>query len=154
MRPPHTLGISVNEVHPLFNDFPTGYHSDIQWWEIVNKTQVMHLEDFPNNFKPLIRPIDTWFMNRRLALLFEAKMGNGKIIVSSINLADTLTNKPVATQLFYSIKKYMLSKDFNPTTKIDPVLINDLVSKPSIFVFNAFTNATPDELKPKAATNN
>lgn len=149
MRPPHTLGIAINEKHPVFSEFPTAYHSDLQWWEIVNKTQVMHLEDFPANFKPLIRPIDTWFMNRRLAILFEAKMGNGKIMVSSINLSDSLKNKPAAAQLFYSIKKYMNSNAFNPAVKIDDSLINDLVSKPSKFVFDSFTRATPDELKPK-----
>lgn len=149
MRPPHTLGISVNEKHPVFTEFPTSYHSDLQWWDIVNKTQVMHLEDFPKDFKPLIRPIDTWFMNRRLALLFEARMGNGKIIVSSINFNDSLTNKPAAAQLFYSIKKYMNSNSFDPAVKIDAALMYDLVSKPSAFVFDAFTKATPDELKPK-----
>lgn len=149
MRPPHTLGITVNEQHTVFSQFPTSYYSDLQWWEIVNKTQVMHLEDFPKDFKPLIRPIDTWFMNRRLALLFEAKIGKGKIIVSSINLNDSLKNKPAATQLFYSIKKYMNSPAFNPSTAIDAALIYDLVNKPSKFVFDAFTKATPDELKPK-----
>lgn len=149
MRPPHTLGISVNEKHPVFTEFPTSYHSDLQWWEIVNKTQVMHLEDFPKDFKPLIRPIDTWFMNRRLALLFEARMGNGKIMVSSIDLNDSLRNKPAAAQLFYSIKKYMQSPAFSPSVKVDAALIYDLVSKPSAFVFDAFTKATPDELKPK-----
>lgn len=149
MRPPHTLGILVNEKAPVFNMFPTGFHSDIQWWEIVNKTQAMHLEDFPRDFKPLIRPIDTWFMNRRLALLFEAKVGKGKIMVSSIDLSSTLKNKPAAAQLLYSIKKYMLSSAFAPTVKIDATLINHLVSKPSKFVFNAYTKATPDELKPK-----
>ena len=149
MRPPHTLGIAIDEKHPVFSEFPTAYHSDLQWWEIVNKTQVMHLEDFPKDFKPLIRPIDTWFMNRRLAILFEAKMGNGKIMVSSIHLSDSLKNKPAAAQLFYSIKKYMNSNAFNPAVKIDASLVNDLVSKPSKFVFDSFTRATPDELKPK-----
>jgi hypothetical protein len=88
-------------------------------------------------------------MNRRLALLFEAKTGNGKIMVSSIDLTANLNNKPAASQLLYSIKKYMLSKAFDPSVKIDAALINDLVAKPSKFVFNAYTKATPDELKPK-----
>lgn len=149
MRPPHTLGISINEKHPVFTEFPTSFHSDLQWWAILNKTQVMHLEDFPKDFKPLIRPIDTWFMNRGLAVLFEAKMGNGKIMVSSINLSDTVKNKPAAAQLFYSIKKYMNSSAFDPQTKIETALIHDLVNKPSKFVFDPFTKATPDELKPK-----
>lgn len=149
MRPPHTLGILVNDQAPAFEAFPTSYHSDLQWWEIVNKAQVMHLENFPANFQPLVRSIDTWFMNRRLAMLFEAKCGNGKIIVSSANLSPNLTGKPAATQLFYSLQKYMLSNAFNPTQSVDANLIKELTTTPSKLVWDAFTKAAPDELKPK-----
>lgn len=150
MRPPHTLGIVLDEKHPAFSEFPTSFHSDLQWWEIVNKAQVMHLEDFPKDFKPLIRPVDTWFMNRRLALLFEASVGRGKIIVCSANLSASLQNKPAATQLFYSLQKYMMSPAFAPARSIDINLIRDLSVTPSKFVFDAFTKGSPDELKPKA----
>lgn len=149
MRPPHTLGILVDEKNPVFAEFPTSYHSDLQWWEIVNKAQVMHLENFPKDFKPLLRSIDTWFMNRRLAMLFEVKVGKGKLMVSSANLSADNKNKPAAAQLFYSIQKYMLSNSFNPDQTIDVNLIRELTSKPSSFVFDAFSKATPDELRPK-----
>ena len=150
MRPPHTLGIVLDEKHPAFREFPTAFHSDLQWWEIVNRAQVMHLEDFPKDFKPLIRPIDTWFMNRRLALVFEARVGKGKIMVSSANLADSLQNQPAARQLFYSLKKYMTSPAYAPAQSIDINLIRELSRTPSKFVFDAFTKGSPDELKPKA----
>jgi hypothetical protein len=149
MRPPHTLGILVDEKHPAFTAFPTDYYSNLQWWEIVNKAQVMHLENFPAAFKPLVRSIDTWFMNRRLAMLFEAKCGNGKIMVSSANLSASMPNKPAATQLFYSLQKYMLSNAFAPTQSIDINLIRELTTTPSKLVWDAFTKAAPDELKPK-----
>jgi hypothetical protein len=150
MRPPHTLGILLNPKHPAYHHFPTDYHSDIQWWEIVNKTQVMHLEDFPVNFKPLIQPIDTWFMNRRLAMLFEAKVGNGKIIVSSANLSpQTGINQPAARQLFYSLQRYMQSADFKPEHELDIHLIEDIFKTSSKQVFDTYTKDSPDELKPK-----
>jgi len=69
MRPPHVTGFYAQSKHPMFNYFPTEYYSELQWWEIVNKAQVMHLEDFPKSFKPIVQPIDTWFMNRKLALI-------------------------------------------------------------------------------------
>jgi hypothetical protein len=154
MRPPHTLGISLNETHPAFKGFPTKSYSDLQWWEIVNKTQVIHLEDFPKNFKPLVRPIDTWFMNRRLALIFEAKVGNGAIIVSSADLNDKDAGRPAAKQLYKSLIDYMSSKDFAPKQNIDIQLIKDILSKPSKFTFDAFTKDSPDELKPKTTITN
>ena len=102
MRPPHVLGFVAQSAHPLFNYFPTDGYSDLQWWEIVNKAQVMHLEDFPKGFKPIVQPIDTWFMNRKLGLIMEAKVGNGKLIVSTAKLSGT-SSGPAARQLLYSI---------------------------------------------------
>ena len=154
MRPPHTMGITLNEKSGAFKSFPTNDYSDLQWWEILSKPQVMHLENFPKSFRPLVQPIDTWFMNRRLALIFEAKVGNGTIIVSSADLSDTSINRPAAKQLFYSLTNYMNSKDFAPKQNIDIQLIKDILSKPSKFTFDAYTKDSPDELKPKAAITN
>jgi hypothetical protein len=148
MRPPHTLGIRVDPKHPAFKFFPTSYHSDLQWWEIVNRAAVMHLEDFPKTFRPLVQPIDTWFMNRRLAMLFEVAIGKGKLMVCSADLQTDLENRPAARQLRYSIEQYMLSPGFNPATQIDLSIVRDLFQKPSRFVFDAFTKDSPDELKP------
>ena len=146
MRPPHTLGILLDPANPAFRDFPTSYHSDYQWYSILDKAQPMHLEDFPKSFRPLIQPIDTWFLNRRLALLFEAKAGNGRILVSSANLDTT---KPASRQLFYSLRRYMQSPQFHPAYTIDIDTINALFTTPSRFTFTPYTKSSPDELRPK-----
>src|SRR5690606_2875470 len=104
--------------HKAFEYFPTQGYSQLQWWEILNKAQVMNLEDFPAGFKPLVQPIDTWFMNRRLAQVFEARVGKGKIIVSSTDLSMDLQDKPAAKQLFYSLYNYMCSEGFNPSHEV------------------------------------
>jgi hypothetical protein len=147
MRPPHTTGLLIKNTHPVFAFFPTASYSNYQWWGIANKSQVMHLEDFPKGFKPLVQPIDTWFMNRKLALLFEAKVGNGKLIVSSAPLSDT-SSYPARRQLFYSIKKYMLSDKFNPTDIVELKTIKDLFISPSRETWDSYTKQNPDELKP------
>ncbi len=147
MRPPHVTGFVAQSKHPLFNYFPTEYYSDLQWWEIVNKAQVMHLEDFPKAFRPIVQPIDTWFMNRKLGLIYEAKVGSGKLIVSTANLSDT--SGPAARQLLYSIKQYMSSAQFDPKDALPLSIVKDVFQTPSKEVWNSFTNATPDELKPQ-----
>lgn len=149
MRPPHTLGIVVNPKNPVFTDFPTEYHSNLQWWSILNNTQVMNLEDFPEDFKPLIQPIDTWFMNRRLATVFEVKVGQGKLIVSSVDLKNPKKDA-ASQQLFYSIQKYMNSDAFDPKTTIDIKLIQNILTEESREQFKKYTKDSPDELKPKA----
>jgi hypothetical protein len=153
MKPPHVTGFVAQAKHPLFKYFPTDYYSDLNWWEIVNKAQVMHLEDFPAAFQPIVQPIDTWFMNRKLALIMEAKVGNGKLVVSSANLSDS-SSGPAAKQLLYSIQKYMASSQFNPKDEIQVSVIKDIFRTPSKEVWNSFTNATPDELKPQLQNNN
>jgi len=111
----------------------------------------MHLEDFPLGFKPIVQPIDTWFLNRRLAVLFEAKVGNGKLVVSSADLSPDIQNRPAARQLYYSLQLYMMSAKFSPSQKVSYAIVNDLFETGSKLVFNAYTNGSPDELKPKKA---
>ncbi|MGB3008050.1 MAG: sugar-binding domain-containing protein [Chitinophagaceae bacterium] len=147
MRPPHVTGMLIKNNHPALKEFPTAYHSDYQWWGIANKAQVMHLEDFPAGFTPIIQPIDTWFMNRKLGLLFEAKAGNGKLIVCSAPVSDTSAN-PANRQLFYSIKKYMSGKNFSPAESVNINTIKDLFISPSKETWDSFTKDSPDELKP------
>jgi hypothetical protein len=149
MRPPHTTGILCNPEHPAFADFPTAYHSDLQWWDILNNQQVMNLERFPPEFKPIIQPIDTWFINRRLAVLFEAHVGNGKLMVCSSDLQNNLDERPAARQLLYSVTKYMLSDKFSPKYKIDYAIVAELFekkSRPPAIKF--YTTQSTDDLKP------
>ncbi|MBF4470521.1 sugar-binding domain-containing protein [Flavobacterium sp. HJJ] len=153
MRPPHVTGMLIQDKSPAFKDFPTSFHSDLQWWEIQNRSQVMNLEDFPADFRPLVQPIDTWFMNRRLALVFEAQAGKGKIIVSSANIGPDMVNKPAAKQLFFSLIKYMDSDKFNPKSILDFEVIKDVFVSPSHEVFNTYTKDSPDELKPNSNQN-
>src|SRR4030042_2547095 len=126
MRPPHTLGILCDPEYPIFRDFPTESHSNMQWWEIVNRQQVMNLDNFPPDFRPLAQPIDTWFLNRRLGLIFEAKVGKGKLMVVSADLQTDLENRPAARQLRYSIEKYMQSGKFRPKGKVEIEGVKDL----------------------------
>jgi hypothetical protein len=153
MRPPHTLGILCDPKHAAFNSFPTDFHSDMQWWEIVNKAQVINLEDFPAGFRPIVQPIDTWFLNRRLALVFEAKVGKGKLIVSSANLSPDLKEAPAAQQLYFSLQQYMLSNQFNPKYEVAFSTVKDIFESPSKIQFDTFTKDSPDELKVKPKTN-
>lgn len=149
MRPPHTLGIWVDTVSRAFADFPTSCHSDLQWYEIVNRAQVMHLEDFPAGFHPLVQPIDTWFMNRKLGLVIEAKVGNGKMILCSADLFTDTLHRVAARQLLYSLQRYMASPQFQPSEKVELSVVRALFNTPSREKWDSFTKDTPDELKPQ-----
>lgn len=147
MRPPHTTGILVKEEHPAFAEFPTAYHSDYQWWEIVNGQQVICLDSFPPSFRPLVQPIDTWFLARRLGQLFEARIGEGRLVVSSLNLDPA--NGPASAQLRYSLVKYMNSPSFAPKDELELATVLELFEKKERKGVDLFTKGTPDELRPQ-----
>ena len=127
-QPPHTLGILCDPRNPVFNDFPTEFHSNWQWWDPVSHSQAMILDGFPANLKPLIQPIDTWFENRRLALAFEAKTNGGKLIVCSIDLKNISEERISSKQLYISILNYMNSENFNPQVEVDMSKVKELFS--------------------------
>lgn len=124
---PHTLGILCNPDHPAFAGFPTESHSNYQWWDACAHSDVMILDDFAPELNPIVRVIDDWFENRRLGLVFEARIGNAKILVSSIDFVDDMADRPAARQLLYSLQQYVCSNQFNPGTEIDLETLKELL---------------------------
>ncbi len=123
---PHTMGILCNPNHPALSEFPTEYHSNWQWWDAMSHSNAIILDSFPVKLQPIVRVIDDWFKNRRLALIFEAKVGNGKLIVSGIDLLTNIENRPEAKQMLYSLKKYAASSSLNPTVELTVEQIKDI----------------------------
>jgi hypothetical protein len=116
---PHTLGILCDPKHPALAEFPTEPHSNWQWWELIHGAAAMMLDHLPAELRPLIQPIDTWFENRRLGLLFEARAGGGSLLVCSIDLRSNLDTRLVARQLRHSLLRYMASQRFAPRHALD-----------------------------------
>jgi hypothetical protein len=126
---PHTLGILCNPNHPALKAFPTEYHSNYQWWDAMSHSGAINLSSFPADLKPIVRVIDDWVTNRPLALIFEGKVGKGKILISGIDLGSDLENRPEAKQLLFSLVNYMSGGKFSPKVELDVKTINDLISK-------------------------
>ena len=127
---PHTLGVLCNPGHPALSQFPTEYHSNWQWWELVTKSEPMILTDLPPDLCPIVQVVDDWFTNRRLGLVFEARVSKGRLMVCTIDLSADLGRRPVARQLRYSLLKYMDSSAFNPKHTLQIEDIKNLFQKP------------------------
>ncbi|MCS2892003.1 beta-galactosidase [Parabacteroides faecis] len=128
-QPPHTLGILCDPAHPALVAFPTEGYSDYQWWDLVSNCNAMVLDDFPADYRPVVQLVDDWFTNRKLGILLEGKIGNGKLMVCSADLQKDLDKRPAARQLRQSILQYMASGRFNPSTSLDPALVKALYQK-------------------------
>jgi len=149
MRPPHTTGAYIDSSHPLFKyGFPTDEWSNLNWWELLNKAQVMNLMELPRDYQSPIQPIDTWHVSRKLGMLIEAKVGKGRLLMTTMDITNRLSERPVARQMRKAIICYMQSDDFHPAIQLDEETIRDFYHKQAPQV-NMFTNDSPDELKPK-----
>ena len=149
MRPPHTTGAYIYNQHPLFKyGFPTDDWSNLNWWELLNRAQVMNLMELPADYQPPIQPIDTWHVSRKLGMLIEANVLKGKLLMTTMDIDSNLNRRVVARQMRHAILNYMQSDDFQPTLTLDPKVITDFFTKDGPQV-SMFTNESPDELKPK-----
>ena len=126
---PHTLGILCDPTNKALASFPSEYHSNWQWWDAMSHSNAIMLKTISLDIKPIVRVIDDWVTNRSLALLFEVKVGKGKLLVSGIDFNKDMEKRPEAQQLLFSLKKYMVSTDFNPTVAVDIATIKKLTSK-------------------------
>ncbi len=127
-QPPHTLGILCDPRHPALSDFPTEYHSNWQWWELLSRSQAMILDALPARFRPVVQVVDDWFTCRRLGLVFEARVGGGRLLACAIDLRKDLETRLVARQMLHSLLGYMNGEGFNPKETLELSLIRDLMA--------------------------
>lgn len=112
------LGLWIDKTHPALAAFPTENHFNWQWTELVRNVRAVNLDKLPVNLQPIVQPIDDWNRNYKLGLVFEAKIGKGKLLVSSIDLESNLDERYTARQLKNSLLDYMTSAKFNPQVSV------------------------------------
>lgn len=106
------LGLMMDPEHAAFSAFPTDFHSDWQWWDLSTNSRIINVD--PLNVEPLVRVIDDFLTNRHQGLVFEAQVGEGKLLFSSIDLGKDLENRIEAKQMRISLTNYMSSTAFEP----------------------------------------
>jgi len=116
---PGTMSILTNPVLPLFNDFPTEFHTNWQWWPIVKNSRPFILDNTPKDYRPLVQVVDNIERNHKLGLIFEFAVGKGKLLVCMSDLR-VIKNRPEGRQLYSGILKYMSSEKFNPSQLLGP----------------------------------
>jgi len=143
----HTLGLLCDPADPALAHFPTGSHSSWQWWDLMMKSKPMILDHLDPALRPIIQPIDDWNSCRRLGLLFEASVGNGKLILCSIDLTNGLDERPVARQLRFSLMQYMASSAFAPKLQVTAMELEAILPRRLLGELKASSSAS------SAATN-
>ncbi len=114
-HPAGTMGLLCDTTSAVFREFPTESHSDWQWWYMAKHSPVMMLNSMPAGLHPIVQVIDNFERNNRLALLFETRVGKGRLMVSSIDLDAPRTE---VQALRKSVLNYMISDEFRPETDV------------------------------------
>ena len=152
-----TLGILCNPNHPAFKYFPTEFHSNWQWADLLGhftaansfrvagapeqmalelekgagdveyRSKAIILDETPADFRPIVQVIDNFDRNSKLGTIFEARVGKGKLLVCAMDLDTDSEHRPAARQLKYSLMQYAAGKEFNPVFELPDELLEKLL---------------------------
>lgn len=125
-EPPGTLGHLCDPEHPALEAFPTEFHSNWQWWHLVKHSRPVILDDTPQDYRPIVQPIDNFDRNHKLGLLFETKVGKGSVLVCAIDLS-AIQDQPEGRQMLHSLLNYVGSDAFKPKVRLSPEVLEKLL---------------------------
>lgn len=123
-----SMGLLCDPRHPVFADFPTDMHTDWQWWNLC-KHSVAMITDSIRGGSPLVEMVDNFTNNRRLATLYEGRVGKGRMVIASFDLRPEGDECPVARQMLASIFDYMNSERFDPSPIENPEAIGAMMKE-------------------------
>lgn len=122
---PMIVGTLIDSEHKAFEHFPTSYYADWQWWDILNNCTAVDLTGI-GGLTPIIQSVDTYEENRKLGIAFEAKVGDGSLLVLCTDLYKNIDSRPATQQLIYSFKNYVSSDSFVPAAEVPAYLLDSV----------------------------
>jgi len=135
--PPSGSGIGINlPRHLAFGTFPHNGFADLQFFNLLDNSSQFNLEGLEGAISNLdviadgIRTTRERPTNRiaRFALLFEANVGKGKLLLCTMNIKGNLDEQyPEAISLLDQFLRYATSADFRPSATMSPKQFSDLV---------------------------
>jgi hypothetical protein len=87
----------------------------------------MILDDLPAGLRPTVQVVDDWVTARKLGLVFEARVGAGRLAVCAIDLERDLGPNPVARQFRRSLLQYIASDQFRPKVAVAADQVRSLI---------------------------
>jgi hypothetical protein len=86
----------------------------------MQNVRAVNLDRLPDMLEPVVWAIDDWNRNYKLGVLFEAAVGDGRLLVSAFDVTSPTIANPVLRQLRYALLKYARSDCFHPKVHITP----------------------------------
>ncbi len=125
-----SLGYCVRDYHPALCGFPTDDWADWQWYNLVEDGLKHGIAGLPEGFEPIVMPVPDLHYSTPMGMLFELKVGEGRLMVCGLNLSDETL--PETRAMMKSIVSYMESQDFNPAVSMEIGKFQETFAPPEV----------------------
>ncbi len=118
-------GTIVDTRHPALQGIPSDGWCDLQFYRLIQGSKSVLLTPLAARIEPIVRCIDRPTRLAERAYLFEARVGDGKLLVSGFNFRGAMASgDPAATDLLDRLLRYMIGPDFQPRASVSPEALN------------------------------
>ena len=120
------LGTLIADKHPALQGFPHEGFADLQFYNLIDRAAPIALDRWPTSLEPIVGGIRTKasFLAKtkdlsRIGYVFEAKMGAGRLLVTSLRFRDHFDEAyPEALTLFDRLLRYATGTEFAPQVAV------------------------------------
>ncbi len=106
-------------VHPAMEGFPNDGYGELQVAGLIDDRPVVVTEDMPGKIDPIFWCLDVPWQMRRKAWLFEARVGRGRLLVSTLDLSSARRKgDPAADWLYARLAAYVRTEVFKPAAEL------------------------------------
>ncbi len=113
-RPDGNLATLI-EKHPLTDRFPHDGYCDWQFFKMLNQAVPVQFNGLGVPFDPIIEVASSYKRIRKQAVVFEWRVGRGRLLVCGLRLADS---DPAGAYFRQLLHEYAASEAFRPKTQI------------------------------------
>ena len=112
-------GTIVRTKNPGLRSFPADGWCDLQFYSLIQGSKSILLSEYPNRIDPIIRCIDRPTRLADRAYLFEARVGQGSLLVSGLNFPKAFKeNDPAGIYLMSLLICYAMGPEFRPEVSL------------------------------------
>ncbi len=123
-RPIGTLGLLIDKGHPALRGFAAEEYSTPQWYDVVTDSRTMILDG--TGIQPIVRTIDNCGRNHSLGLIFEVRVGDGRLLVCTAHPERKASVSIACRSLMHCLTCYIQSDAFWPVQAVGISVLDKL----------------------------
>lgn len=123
-RPIGTLGLLIDKEHPALEGFAPEEYSTPQWYDVVTDSRTMILDG--TGIRPIVRTIDNCGRNHSLGMLFEVRVGDGRLLVCTAHPEQKAAVSLACRTLLGCLNRYIQSDEFHPAQTVEISVLDKL----------------------------